>query len=91
MKTCLRNDRHGYTPPPPSLSARWGAGGWGVEPTVITKNLNWVILTKNLVINNILKGYAYCNVTKYDFRFSKILIFRLNFPSADGSMESSML
>ena len=29
----------------------------------------------------LLKAYAYCKVTKYDFRLSKILTFWLNIPS----------
>ena len=29
----------------------------------------------------LLEAYAYYKVTKYDFRFSKILIYQLNFPS----------
>ena len=30
----------------------------------------------------LLEAYAYYKVTKYDFRLSKILIFRLNFSSS---------
>ena len=48
--------------------------------------MNSLRLTQNpeQVKNNflrLLEAYAYCKVTKSDFRLSKILIFWLNFPS----------